>query len=71
LEPDDGELAFNALVAARILRAYDPIVAPSEEFEPKLTVGDRIAGKEIISSADFAQSLKARFLEAVEAARRE
>jgi hypothetical protein len=71
LEPDDGELAFNTLVAARILRAYGPIVAPTEEFEPKLTGGERIAGKEITPSVDFAQSLKSRFLEAVEAARTE
>jgi hypothetical protein len=72
MEPNDSGEEFDALLEVRLKGTYDPTPRTSDEYEPALVVAERIAaGQGITPSSDFAQSLKARFLAAVEAERSE
>jgi hypothetical protein len=66
---DDNEQNFDVLLDAQIQGVHDSTVESNEEFTSALAVAERMAaGRAIIPSPDFAQTLKARFLELAETA---
>ena len=65
---DDNAQNFDALLDAQKEESHDPTVEANKEFAPALAVAERIAaGRDIVPSSDFAQTLKTRFLELAEA----
>jgi hypothetical protein len=66
-QEDKSARAFDALLDAQLEGGHNSTVEPGEEFASALAVGERIAaGQAIVPSPDFAQTLKARFLEVAE-----
>jgi hypothetical protein len=64
-----GAQALDALLDARLAGEHGSAVEPGEELASALAAGERIAtGQAIVPAPDFAQSLKARFLELAERA---
>lgn len=67
-QEDDSAQDFDALLEARIEGAPAFASASAEGIEPALAAAERIAaGRDIAPSPDFAQTLKARFLDLAEA----
>jgi hypothetical protein len=72
MEPDDTAQTLDTLLDTRIAGVHPPSDEPDADLDPLLDVAELIAaGREIAPFADFATSLKARFLDAAEAARSE
>jgi hypothetical protein len=66
-QEDKSAQAFDALLDAQLEGVHNSTVDPGNESASALAVGERIAaGQAIVPSPDFAQTLKARFLERAE-----